>query len=77
MVFERVAAFVAELLGISKDAVRMESDFINELNADSLDIAQMLITLEQEFDIEFDDEQIVMLKTVGDVVRFIELENSK
>lgn len=72
MILQKVKSLIAELMGISIDSITENSDFINELNADSLDIVQMLITLENEFNIEFADDEIKVIKTVGDVVRFIE-----
>lgn len=72
MILQKVKSLTAELMGISIDSITENSDFINELNADSLDIVQMLITLENEFNIEFADDEIKVIKTVGDVVRFIE-----
>lgn len=72
MILQKVKSLTAELMGISIDNITENSDFINELNADSLDIVQMLITLENEFNIEFADDEIKVIKTVGDVVRYIE-----
>lgn len=72
MTLQKVKKLIAEQLGISADSISEASDLINELNADSLDIVQMLISLENEFGIEFDDDEIKILKTVGDVVKFID-----
>ena len=72
MILQKVIKMIAEQLGISPDDITESSDLINELNADSLDIVQMLISLENEFGIEFDDDEIKVVKTVGDVAKFIE-----
>lgn len=72
MVLEKVKGLIAEQLNIPLENITENSNLINELDADSLDIVQMLITMENEFGIEFDDEEIKVLKTVGDVVKFIE-----
>lgn len=69
---EKVSKLIAEQLGIDPASVQPESDLIGDLKADSLDIVQMLMTMEQEFGVEFDDVEILGLKTVGDVVRFLE-----
>ncbi len=70
--FEKVQQMVAEHLSISVDKVKPESDFVVDLEADSLDIVEMLISLEDSFGIEFEDSEMVDIKTVQDVVNFIE-----
>ncbi len=72
IMLEKVSKLIAEQLGIDPASVKPESDLIGDLKADSLDIVQMLMTMEQEFGVEFDDVEILGLKTVGDVVRFLE-----
>lgn len=72
MVFEKVKSLIAEQLGISEDDISEESSFVNDLGADSLDIVQMLISLEKEFGIVFGDEEIKTIKSVGDAVKFID-----
>ena len=70
--FEKVQQMVAEHLSIKKEKVKPESDFITDLEADSIDIVEMLISLEDTFGIEFEDSEMVDIKTVQDVVNFIE-----
>ncbi len=70
--FEKVQQLIAEHLSIGVDKVKPESDFITDLEADSLDIVEMLMSLEDEFGIEFEDEEVTGIKTVQDVVNFIE-----
>jgi acyl carrier protein len=71
MVFEKVQEKVAEQLGIEADEITLESSFIVDLGADSLDIVELLMALEEEFDIEIPDEEAEKLATVGDVVDYI------
>ena len=70
--FEKVQSMISELMGIDKSKIKHECNFIDDLKADSLDIVQMLIAMENEFGIEFDDAEMQNIKTVGDVVKFIE-----
>ena len=72
MVLEKVKSLIAEQLGISEEDITEESSLVNDLGADSLDIVQMLISLEKEFGIIFGDEEIKAIETVGDAVKFID-----
>lgn len=71
MIFEKVQEKVAEQLGVDADEVTLESSFIDDLGADSLDIVELLMALEEEFDIEIPDEEAEKLATVSDVVDYI------
>lgn len=71
MIFEKVQEKVAEQLGIDAEEVSMESSFIDDLGADSLDIVELLMALEEEFDIEIPDEEAEKLSSVGDIVEYI------
>lgn len=71
MIFEKVQEKIAEQLGIDAEEVTLESSFIDDLGADSLDIVELLMALEEEFDIEIPDEEAEKLVTVGDVVDYI------
>ncbi len=71
MIFEKVQEKVAEQLGVDAEEVTLESSFIDDLGADSLDIVELLMALEEEFDIEIPDEEAEKLSTVGDVVDYI------
>jgi acyl carrier protein len=71
MIFEKVQEKVAEQLGVDADEDTLESSFIDDLGADSLDIVELLMALEEEFDIEIPDEEAEKLSTVGDVVDYI------
>ena len=61
---------LAEQLGVDASQITMDSDLLNDFEADSLDIVDMVMTLEDEFGIEVPDDAIENLHTVGDVVRF-------
>ena len=71
MVFEKVKEIVVEQLGVEEDEVTMESSFIDDLGADSLDIVELIMALEEELDIEVPDEEAEKITTVGDVVEYI------
>lgn len=72
--FEQVKKKIATLLGIEESKIKLESRFTEDLKADSLDIVQMLVALEDDFNIEFSDEEINSWKTVGDIVDYLEKE---
>ncbi len=77
MSFERVRKLLCEQLNISADKVTMESKVIDDLGADSLDVVEMLMTLEDEFNVTVTDEESVNLKTVGDIVNLIDSKSKK
>lgn len=72
MVFEKVREIICDQLDVAEDDVTMESNIADDLGADSLDVVDLVMSLEEEFDDEFPDEDIESIKTVGDVVKFIE-----
>ena len=71
MIFEKVKNIIADQLGLDASEVKMESSFIDDLGADSLDIVELVMALEEEFDIEMPDEEAEKIKSVGDVVNYI------
>ena len=73
--FERIRELLAEQLDIDEDKITMDSDILEDFEADSLDIVDMVMTLEDEFGVDIPDEEIENFHTVGDVVRYVE-ENS-
>jgi acyl carrier protein len=75
-ILDKVKKTVAEKLGISEDIITEQSALVVDLKADSLDIAAMLYDMEAEFNLEFPDEEIKDLKTVGDVARLLESKTS-
>ena len=72
MVFEKVQGILADQLDLDADDVTMESSLTEDLGADSLDFVDIVMSLEDEFDAEFPEEDMEGVKTVGDVVRYIE-----
>lgn len=76
MILEKVTQLLVDQLDVDEGAVTMESVIIDDLGADSLDIVDLVMSLEEEFDMEVPDEDIESMKTVGDIVRFIEAKNS-
>jgi len=70
--FEEIRKIVAENLGADESAITMESSFKEDLNADSLDLFEMVMALEEEFGIEIPSEDLEQLKTISDVVDYIE-----
>ena len=72
MVFEKVAKIIAEQLKLDAAAIKPESKLIDDLKADSLDVVELVMEFEQEFDIEIPDEAMPQIETVKDVVAYIE-----
>jgi acyl carrier protein len=70
--FERVRAIVADRLGVDEDKVSMDAEFIGDLNADSLDLVEVIMAMEQEFDVEIKDEDAENIRTVADAVQYID-----
>lgn len=69
-VFDRIKALVAEQLRVEEEKISLETTF-DELDADSLDVVELIMALEDEFDIEIPDEDAEKIKTVGDAVEYI------
>lgn len=72
MVFEKVVQILAEQLSVDPDKITMESMLEEDLDADSLDAIDIVMSIEDEFEIEVPDEVISNMKSVGDIVNFIE-----
>ncbi len=68
---EEVIEIITEQLGADKDQMTMETSFINDLGADSLDTVELVMELEQRFDMEIPDEEAEKIQTVGDVIKYI------
>lgn len=69
---ERVSDIVAEQLGVSKDQITRETSFVNDLGADSLDTVELVMELEEEFDINIPDDAAEKIQTVGQAIDHIE-----
>jgi len=72
MVFEKVKGLLAELLSIDENTITMDSLIIDNLGADSLDLVDAVVSINDEFGVEIPDEEIENLRSVGDVVKYIE-----
>ena len=73
MIFEKLAALIAEQFNVDADSITMETSFTDDLNADSVDIVDLSMALEEEFGIEeLDEEEASSIKTVGDLVHFLQ-----
>ena len=70
--FEQVKKIVVDQLGAEPDEVQMSSTFVDDLGADSLDIVELIMAFEEEFNIEIPDEKAEKIKTVEDVVKYID-----
>jgi len=70
-IFEKIKAIIVEQLGVTENSVTMDASFIDDLGADSLDIVELVMAMEEEFDIEIPDEEAEKVVTVRDVVDYI------
>jgi len=74
---ERVKNIIVEQLGVEPEQVKPEAQFVNDLGADSLDTVELIMALEEEFDIEIPDEQAEKIKTVGEALEHIKSKVTK
>ena len=71
MEFEKIQKIISEVLGVEEDSITMETTFVDDLGADSLDVFQIIMALEEEFDIEIANEEAEKIVTVSDAVEQI------
>jgi acyl carrier protein len=71
-VFERVQGVVAEQLGVDPEKVTLDAEFVQDFNADSLDLVELIMQLEEEFGIEISDDEAENIVTVRDAIQYIE-----
>ncbi len=71
-IFDEVRDVVVEQLSVAPDAVKLESKIIEDLGADSLDVVELVMALEEKFEVEIPDSEAEKLKTIQDVVSFVE-----
>ena len=71
-IFDEVRDVVVEQLSVAPDAVKLESKIIDDLGADSLDVVELVMALEEKFEVEIPDSEAEKLKTIQDVVTFVE-----
>lgn len=72
MVFDKVKEIIVEQLDVDADKVTAGANIQDDLGADSLDVVDLVMSLEEEFDVEIPDEAVESIKTVGDIVKYIE-----
>ncbi len=70
--FERIKELIADKLGVDPEDITMETSFTDDLEADSITLFELVMAIEDEFDIEIDDESIEQINTVGDIVNYLE-----
>lgn len=71
MELEKIKAIIAEVLNIDADSITEDTTFVDDLGADSLDIFQIIMGIEEEYDIELDNESVEQIQTIGDAVEAI------
>ena len=71
MIFDKVKAIIVDQLGVEENEVKLESSFVDDLGADSLVVVELVMAIENEFEIEISDEDYDKVSTVGDVVEYI------
>lgn len=72
MIFEKVKAIIVDQLDADEDKITMNTQIVDDLGADSLDMVDLVMSIEEEFDLEIPDDEVENVKTVGDVVKYIE-----
>nr|WP_304519777.1 acyl carrier protein [Clostridium estertheticum] len=77
MMFEEIRACISSQLNIDEEEIKIESSFKNDLGADSLDIVELIMELEEKYDIEIPDEDVEKIVTVGDIVEYIKAHSEE
>ena len=72
MVFEKVKAILSEQFDVEEDSITLDTSVVDDLGADSLDVVDLLMSIEDEFEIEIPDTEVDNVKTVGELVKYIE-----
>ena len=75
MIFDKVKEIIADKLSVDESSIAMESTFVDDLGADSLDVVELIMSLEEELEMEIPDEDAAEFTTVADVVKYIEAHN--
>ena len=75
--FEKIKSILSEQLNVKADKIKLESKIVEDLGADSLDVVELLMTMEDDFGVAVSDEEAVNLKTVGDIVKMLEGKENK
>ena len=72
MEFEKLQSIIAQVLNMDPEEITMDSSFIDDLGADSLDLFEMVMAFEEEFEVEIPSEDLEQINTIGDVVKYLE-----
>jgi len=72
MVFEKIKKIIANELNVPKEKITLEANLVDDLGADSIDAVEVIMAIEDEFNIEITDEDMNNIKTIGDMVEYIE-----
>ena len=75
--FEKIKEIIADKLSVDPESITLEASFIDDLNADSLDIVELIMSLEDELEMEIPDEDVEGFKTVGDVVNYVKAHHEE
>ncbi len=76
-IFEKVKEVIIDQLAVEDESIKLETSFIDDLGADSLDIVELIMALEEKFDLQIPDSEAEKITTVGDVVEYIKMANKK
>lgn len=71
MIFEKIKETLIKHSGVDSDKITLEARFVEDLNVDSLDLVDLIVMLEEEYDLEFDEDAAESIRTIGDVVEYI------
>ncbi|WP_295155462.1 acyl carrier protein [uncultured Ruminococcus sp.] len=77
MVFDKIREIIVEQLDVDEDKVTADASITEDLGADSLDVVDLVMSIEESFDLEIPDEEVENIKTVGDIVKFIEAKTEE
>jgi acyl carrier protein len=77
MVFDKIREIIVEQLDVDEDKVTADASITEDLGADSLDVVDLVMNIEESFDLEIPDEEVENIKTVGDIVKFIEAKTEE
>ncbi len=74
MILSKVKEIISEQFNVEEDSIHLDTSFRDDLNADSLDLVELIMGLEDEFDLQIEDDEVDSIKTIGDAVEFIKNE---
>ena len=77
MVFDKIREIIVEQLDVDEDKVTTDASITEDLGADSLEVVDLVMSIEESFDLEIPDEEVENIKTVGDIVKFIEAKTEE